>query len=309
MSQDRTHNHRYGGVEAGGTKFVCATGRGSGDLNAIIEIPTREPEPTIRAAVEFFRAQSSSNDGLAGIGIGSFGPLELDRGACDYGHIKTTPKKSWQNVDICGEFSRALDLPVVIDTDVNVAALGESRWGAAKGLRFSLYVTVGTGIGAGAIVEGKILHGAQHPEMGHMLVPMGPDELADFTGTCPYHPSCVESLASGAAVVKRWGSKLCDLPQHHPAWNLEAHYLAAFFSNLTFAFQPQRIISGGGVMSSTLISLVREHLHRNIAGYRLELARRETMDDYLVLPELDGRAGVMGAIAMAKQELNQVATS
>jgi len=296
---------RFGGIEAGGTKFICAIGSGSSELHTVVEIPTREPESTIAEAVRFFRSQLSDDGKLAGLGIGAFGPLELNEGATDYGCIKATPKSNWQNVDIRGEFARALDVPVVIDTDVNAAAVGESQWGAARNLQHCLYLTVGTGIGVGAIVEGRILIGAQHPEMGHMLVPVSLDEPEEFAGVCPYHQSCIEGLASGSAIVRRWGSKLCDLPEHHPAWNLEAHYLAAFLSNLTFAFQPQRIIAGGGVVNDMLIRLTRDVLHRNIAGYRHTLADRETLDDYLVLPELDGRAGVLGAILMAKQKTNR----
>ena len=306
MSETKLQERRFGGIEAGGTKFICAIGSGSSDLQAVVEISTREPESTIAEAVQFFRSQLNRGRKLAGLGIGAFGPLELNEDASDYGCIKTTPKSNWQNVDIRGEFARALDVPIVIDTDVNAAAAGELQWGAARDLKHCLYVTVGTGIGVGAIVDGRILIGAQHPEMGHMLVPVSLDEPEEFSGICPYHQSCVEGLASGSAIVRRWGSKLCDLPEHHPAWNLEAHYLAAFLSNLTFAFQPQRIIAGGGVMNDMLIKLTRDVLHKNIAGYRHTLAAREAIDDYLVLPELDGRAGVLGAISMAKQKANKV---
>ena len=293
----------FGGVEAGGTKFICATGDGSEKLCIMVEIPTREPESTIREAVGFFRSQSQAGERLAGVGVGSFGPLELNTGAPDYGHILTTPKAGWNNLDIRGEFARALDLPVVIDTDVNAAVMGESQWGAARGLRHCLYVTVGTGIGVGSIIDGRILHGEFHPEMGHMLIPISPDELEGFGGICPFHQSCVEGLASGAAIVSRWGSKLADLPQEHPAWRLEAQYLAVFLSNLTFALQPQRIVIGGGVMNETLLSLIRGRLPVTLAGYRPSLATAESVADYLVLPALDGRAGVLGAIAMATQAL------
>ena len=298
-----SYKQLFGGVEAGGTKFVCATGDASNKLRATVKIPTREPEPTIREAIEFFRSQSAGGERLTAVGIGSFGPLELNQEAPNFGHILTTPKPGWQDFDIHGAFAQALDVPVVIDTDVNAAVTGESKWGAARGLRHCLYVTVGTGIGVGAMVDGRILHGQHHPEMGHMLIPSSPDEVEGFVGICPYHQSCVEGLASGSAFVKRWGSNLLDLPQEHPAWQLEAQYLAMFLSNLTFALQPQRIVIGGGVMNETLLSLIQERLHVALAGYRPSLAAAESVADYLVLPELNGRAGVLGAIAMAAQAL------
>ena len=216
MSEDKIQERRYGGIEAGGTKFVCAIGTGASDLQAVAEISTGEPESTIAEVIQFFRSQLNGDGKLHGLGIGSFGPVELNEDAPDYGCIKSTPKSRWQNVDIRGEFARALDVPVVIDTDVNVAAVGELQWGAARDLRHCLYVTVGTGIGVGAIVDGHILFGAQHPEMGHMLVPVSLDEPGEFAGVCPYHQSCAEGFASGTAIVQRWSSKLCDLPDNHP---------------------------------------------------------------------------------------------
>lgn len=298
-----SYQQLFGGVEAGGTKFVCATGDASNKLRATVEIPTREPESTIREAVEFFRSQAEAGESLAGVGIGSFGPLELNTEASNFGHILTTPKPGWQDFDIRGAFAAALDVPVTIDTDVNTAVMGESQWGAARGLQHCLYVTVGTGIGVGAIIDGRILHGEHHPEMGHMFVPLNLDEPEEFVGSCPYHPSCIEGLASGAAIVKRWGSKLLDLPQDHPAWQLEAQYLAMFLSNLTLALQPQRIVIGGGVMNETLLLLIRGRLHAALAGYRISLTAVEAVADYLVLPELNGRAGVLGAIAMVQHAL------
>lgn len=298
-----SHKQLFGGVEAGGTKFVCATGDGSNELRATVDIPTREPQPTIREVVEFFRSQSAGRANLVGVGIGSFGPLELSTQASNYGHVLTTPKPGWQDFDIYGELSRALGIPVTINTDVNAAVLGEWHWGAARGLQHCLYVTVGTGIGVGAIIDGRILHGEHHPEMGHMVVPLSLDEPEGFAGSCPYHQSCIEGLASGVAIVKRWGSNLVDVPQEHPAWQLEAQYLASFLSNLTFALQPQRIVIGGGVMNETLLSMIHRRLHVALAGYRTSLTAAESVADYLVLPELKGRAGVLGAIAMVQHAL------
>ena len=296
MSQEQL----FGGVEAGGTKFVCATGNGSGTLRASIEFPTQDPESTVSSVVEFFQSQSDAREDLSAIGVGSFGPLELNVDSPSYGRILVTPKKGWQNFDLRGEIARGLNLPVAIDTDVNAAAIGEWQWGALRGLQHGLYVTVGTGVGVGAIVDGQLLHGKHHPEMGHMLIPRSPDEQAGFAGVCPYHRSCVEGLASGRAIVSRWGSKLVDLPVTHPAWDLQASYLAMFLTNLTFALQPERVVVGGGVMNDTLLSKTQNLLQGALGGYRSTLTEREMINDYLLRPALEGRAGVLGAIALAR---------
>ncbi len=299
MSDDGRSDLVCGGVEAGGTKFVCAVGSDPEHIEAIAEIPTSDPESSIREAVEFFRSRHVDERPLAALGIGSFGPLELDPQAPTYGQIASTPKAGWKGVDIRGEFVRALDLPVAIETDVNAAALGEQQWGNGRGFAHFLYVTVGTGIGVGAVVADRLLQGAHHPEMGHIFVPISKSEPDTFSGCCPYHRSCIEGLASGTAIVERWGSRLRDLPQDHPAWELEAEYLGAFLSNLTFTLQPERIIIGGGVMSEHLLSAVRERLHEALAGYRPTLASRDAANDYVVMPELGNRAGVLGAISLA----------
>ena len=301
MNTNRPSRVSYGGVEAGGTKFICAVGHGGDDPSEIAEIPTGEPVTTIREAIQFFRSTRRTGDDVRAIGIGAFGPIELNPDASNYGHITTTPKPGWQNVDIRGEFARALGLPIAIDTDVNVAAIGECSWGAARGLDHFLYVTVGTGIGVGAVVDGVVLKGAQHPEMGHMFIPMSPDEPSGFVGVCPFHGSCVEGLASGAAIVERWGGRLSEFPAEHPAWQLEAEYLAMLFANLTFTLQPQRIVAGGGVMNPRILSLIRERLHSCLAGYRTSLSEREAVKRYLILPELGDRAGVLGALELARR--------
>ncbi len=293
----------YGGVEAGGTKFVCAVGSGPEDLRTTVEIATEEPDATIRRVTAFFRSGSQSGARIRALGVGSFGPLELDPEASEYGRITTTPKPGWQNVDLVGPLSDALGVPVALDTDVNVAALGESVWGAGRGLEHFLYVTVGTGLGVGAVVDGRILHGVHHPEMGHMLIPVSPDEREGFDGVCAYHGRCAEGLASGTAIVARWGRELRELSPEHPAWLLEAGYLADFLTNLTFVLQPQRIIVGGGVASETLLSMIRDRMHRRLAGYRASLEGSEAMADFLVMAGLGRRAGVLGAIELAKKAL------
>jgi len=293
---------RVGGIEAGGTKFVCAVGHSPDELHAIAEIPTTDPASTIRNAVDFFRSHRISGETITRLGIGSFGPLDLDTNSPGFGSITTTPKRGWEHVNLLEEFRAALGIDVVIDTDVNAAAIGERTWGAARGLKNFLYVTVGTGIGVGAIVDGIVLHGVNHPEMGHMYLPISEFEPEIFSGICPFHKSCAEGLASGPAIVSRWGARLEELPPDHIAWELEADYLATFFSNLTFVLQPEKIVVGGGVMQPRLIERIRRILLRKLAAYRKSLATEESVASYIVAPTLKNQAGVMGAIVMARSD-------
>ena len=301
----RPAGHCYAGVEAGGTKFVCAVGSGPGDLRAVTEIPTRDPESTLGEVIRFFRSCRDSGQGFEALGIGSFGPLELNRDAAGYGSITTTPKPGWQNVELVDRLAGALGVPVALDTDVNAAAAGEAAWGAARGLDHFLYVTLGTGVGVGAVVGGQILHGVHHPEMGHVSLPVSPDEPEGFVPVCPFHGACAEGLASGAAIRARWGRRLDELPGEHPAWRLEAGYLADFLVGLTLTLQPERIIVGGGVASEALLALARDGLYTRLAGYRVDLAERGCLSEFLVLPRLGRRAGVVGAIELARRELNR----
>jgi fructokinase len=275
-----------GGIEAGGTKFICGVGFGPEDLLRI-EFPTTSTEETIGKAIEFFTEHA-----VGALGVACFGPVDLTKGSRSYGHITSTPKLAWRNFDITGELTRALNVPVVIDTDVNGAALGEVRWGAAQGLTDVLYLTVGTGIGGGAMAGGQLLHGLGHPEMGHLRIPH--DVSADpFAGCCPYHGDCLEGLASGFAIEKRWGTRGQSLPQTHPAWELEAHYLALGLMNWVCTLSPKRIIVGGGVMRQRdLLPLMREKLTQLLNGY--------VQAPEIVAPALGDDAGVLGAIALAQ---------
>jgi fructokinase len=268
----------YGAIEAGGTKFVCGVGTGPEHLDCR-EFPTGEPHETVRCAVEFFAGHP-----LTAAGIASFGPIDCERGV-----ITNTPKIGWKNFDLAGAFREALQVPIGFDTDVNGAALGENRWGAARGLHTFLYVTVGTGIGGGAMVNGQVLHGRSHPEMGHVLIPHD----GNFAGACPFHGTCLEGLASGPAIEARWGIKATDLPPDHPAWESEARYLAAGLANWILTLSPQRVILGGGVMKQA-------HLF-----HRIEHELRKLLNGYLepppiVAPELGGRSGVLGAMVLAE---------
>jgi fructokinase len=290
----------YGGIEAGGTKFVCAVGIGPDEILAEIEFGTTSPEETIGQAIAFFGRQP---DPIDAIGIGSFGPVDPDPSSPTFGTITSTPKPGWQDVDIAGQIEAALGLPVAFDTDVNAAALGEHRWGAAQGLDTFVYMTVGTGIGGGAMVEGNLLHGLMHPEMGHFRVPH--DLHHDpFEGICPFHDDCLEGLASGPAIEARWGERGETLPDDHPAWPLEARYLALGLVSIICTLSPQRIILGGGVMErSFLFPMIRSEVQDLLNGYVAVPAITEEIDATIVPPVLGGRAGVLGAMALAMQAL------
>ncbi len=288
----------FGGIEAGGTKFVCGVGTGPHDLETV-RIPTTSPEETVAAAAAFFRERSVG--GLRAVGIASFGPVDLDPGSPRFGHITSTPKQGWQNFDLAGAVRRSLDVPVGFDTDVNGAVLGEARWGAARGLADAMYLTVGTGIGGGAIVHGRVLHGLMHPEMGHIRIPH--DLAADpYPGCCPYHGDCLEGLASGPAIEARWGGPAQGLGAGHPAWALEARYLALALTAWVCTLSPRRIVLGGGVMEQPqLFPLIRMELARLLNGYIRMRDLTEGLDRYVVPPQLGGRAGVLGALVLAEQ--------
>ncbi len=272
-----------GGIEAGGTKFVCGVGSAPEDLT-VVQVPTRSPEATMADVLAFFRQHGP----VEAIGIGSFGPIDRARG-----RITSTPKAGWQNFEIVGALGAALGVPVAFDTDVNAAALAELQWGAGRGLTDFVYLTVGTGIGGGAVVNSRLLHGSEHPEMGHLRIPR--DRLGDpFPGCCPYHGDCLEGLASGPAIEARWGCPAESLAEGHAAWRLEARYLALGIANLACALAPRRVIAGGGVMQhARLYDLIRIELAELLNGY--------VPPPDVVPPELGGRAGVLGALILAGQ--------
>ena len=287
----------YGGIEAGGTKVVCAVGTGPDDLRAVERFPTTTPEETLGRAVAFFEAQPEP---VAAVGIGSFGPVDVDPGSPGWGHVTTTPKPGWQGADVVGPVRRGLGVPVGFDTDVNAAALAERRWGAARGLDTFVYLTVGTGIGGGGLVGGRRILGLTHPEMGHLRVPRVPGD--DFAGVCPYHGDCWEGLASGPAIEARWGAAPPELPPDHEAWPLEARTLAFGVVNLVLTVSPQRVIVGGGVMGQErLFPLVRAEVQRLLNGYVQVPALLDGIDAFVVPPGLGDRAGVLGALALARE--------
>lgn len=290
----------YGGIEAGGTKFVCAVGTGPDDVREEVRFPTTSPEDCIRQSIDFFRAMQQAHEPLSGVGIASFGPVDPNPSSPTFGFVTTTPKPGWAHTDLAGPLGRALDVPIGFDTDVNGAALGEFRWGAAQGLDTFVYITVGTGIGGGAMVNGRLLHGLMHPEMGHVLPPHDRNE-DPFEGACPYHGDCLEGLASGPAIERRWSAKAATLAPDHPAWDLEAKYIAHGIVPQIYILSPQRIILGGGVMDQAhLFPKIRDYVRRILNGYIQAKAILEDIDNYIVPPGLGNRAGVLGAIALAQ---------
>ncbi len=291
---------RYGGIEAGGTKFVCAVGNPAGELTARVEFATTSPEETLERAAAFFREEGTRHS-LDAIGIGSFGPVDLNPRSPTYGYITSTPKPGWANTEFAGAIERATGLKVGFDTDVNAAALGEARWGAARGLDTFLYFTVGTGFGGGGMAHGRLLHGLIHPEMGHIRVPR--DAARDpYAGACPFHGDCLEGLVCGPAIEGRWGGRGETLPDDHPAWDLEARYLALAMVNFLCTLSPQRLILGGGVMRrGHLFPPIRRQVCALLNGYIRAPELIECIEEYIVPPALGDDAGVLGAIALGER--------
>lgn len=282
---------RYGLIEAGGTKFILGVADADGTILARHRLPTLSPDQTLAPAIDWFRAQGSP---IAGFGIASFGPLCLDRASADWGSITRTPKAGWSGTNLVQPFAEAFGCPVAIDTDVNGAALAESRWGAGRGKRLCLYLTIGTGVGGGAVIDGQILHGASHPEMGHMRLPRHPDDLR-FGGCCPFHGACLEGLASGPAILARWGKSLSQLPEGGPERQMIAWYLAQAVCTFQALMEPDCIVMGGGVTGAAgLLDLVRAEAERLGGGYFVGRA-----SDIICPPGLGGDAGLMGAFALA----------
>lgn len=288
---------RLGALEAGGTKMVCAVGDENGGIFERISIPTESPEITIPAIIDYFKDKQ-----IEALGVGCFGPIDLNRSSETYGYITTTPKLAWANYNITGVLKEALKIPVGFDTDVNGSALGEATWGITKGLENSMYITIGTGVGAGIISNGKLLHGMLHPEAGHLLLGKHPDDA--YKGKCPYHSTCLEGLAAGPAIEERWGKKGVELADKKEVWELEAFYIGQALVNYIVTLSPQRIVLGGGVMHQEhMMPLVREEVKRQLNGY-IKTKELDDMEHYVVLPSLNDNQGIMGALKLALDELN-----
>jgi predicted NBD/HSP70 family sugar kinase len=284
-----------GGIEAGGTRWSCAVGDEEGAIAATRSFATTTPVETIGRAVEFF----AEHGPISALGVGCFGPIDLDRSSPGWGRITTTPKRGWAGTDVVSMLRAGLEVPIAFDTDVDAAAVGEGRWGAGQGLATFCYVTVGTGIGGGGIANGRPLHGLVHPELGHVRIPHDHDR-DPFPGCCPFHGDCLEGLASGEALRRRWGApgEQLDDPE---VWELEADYLALGLANLVLTLSPERVILGGGVGGTPgLLALVRVRLPELLAGYLDAAQLREGIDSYLVPPALGTRSGILGAIELAR---------
>jgi fructokinase len=286
----------FGSIEAGGTKFVCGIGNELGEVLDRISIPTTTPIETMEKIVSYFK-----NKDIKSIGLGTFGPADVNRHSKTYGYITSTPKPYWGNFNIVGKLKNHFNMPIGFDTDVNAAALGEMEWGAAKGLDSCVYMTVGTGIGVGAVSEGALLHGMLHPEMGHILIRR---HVADkYKGNCPYHHDCLEGLAAGPALEERWGEKGFNLAEMTEVWELESYYLAQALLSYILILSPKKIILGGGVMKQEqLFPLIRTKVAEMLNNY-IQTKELQYIDSYIVPPGLGDNAGLCGGLALAKRAL------
>ena len=286
-----------GGIEAGGTKMVCAVGDENGTVRDRVSFPTRQPGETFEDLIGYFRKWD-----IQALGVGCFGPLDLNKESKTYGYITKTPKKGWEYCDVVGTLKKALHVPVGFDTDVNGAVLGEVTWGAAKGAESAIYITVGTGVGVGVYVNGGLLHGLVHPEGGHILLMRHPGDT--YEGCCPYHKNCMEGLASGTSVTGRWGRKGIELADRDEVWEMEAFYIGQAIANYIFVYSPQKIILWGGVMhQEKLFPMVREKVKTMLNGYIPHEALQGSMEDYIVPPALGEDPGIMGAIKLGLDAL------
>lgn len=283
---------KIGAIEAGGTKFVCGIGNEKGEILEKISFPTEIPETTLKKVVEFFKDKK-----IERLGIGSFGPIDVNLNSKTYGYITKTPKTDWIDCNIVGYLKQYFDIPIFFDTDVNGAVLGETIWGAAQGLNNCLYMTIGTGIGGGALISGKLIHGMLHPEMGHLLIKKHPEDT--YEGKCPFHKNCLEGMAAGPTLEERWGKKGDELPANHKAWDIEAYYIAQGLANLILTLSPEKIILGGGVMKQKqLFPKIRKNVIELLKGYVQTKEILKDIDNYIIYPKLGDDAGLLGAIAL-----------
>ncbi|MCL6442764.1 MAG: ROK family protein [Alicyclobacillus sp.] len=290
----------YGVIEAGGTKILFGIGDDNGRILDYRTIETTTPEAVMLSIDQFFERNP-----VKGIGIASFGPVDIDVTSPTYGQLTTTPKIAWQRFNWVHHFRQRFNVPVHVDTDVNAAALGESRWGAAVGLRNCVYITVGTGVGAGIIAEGRVVHGLIHPEVGHLLVRRHPND--SFEGICPFHKDCLEGLASGPALAERRGVMGEHLAENDVAWEIEAYYLAQAVVNLTLILSTERVIMGGGVMNQPhLMPRIRSHVSHFLKDYLPHPQITERIEDYVVPPVLGHLAGLKGALAVILERRSSV---
>jgi len=289
-----------GGIEAGGTKFVCGVGRSPTEILRTRTIPTRGPDETLAEVLAFFADVSAQLGPISALGVASFGPVDLDPRSPAFGAIKTTPKAGWTGFNLKNTLAEGLGCPVAIDTDVTGSGLAEWAYGAGQGLDRLAYLTVGTGIGGALIADGRPLHRYSHPEMGHVSARRRADDIG-FAGVCPFHGDCLEGLASGPAVVARYGKKLSEMPSDSPIWMILADYLAQLCLSIMLIAPPARIIIGGGVMSNPqLYPLIRQEILRQNNGYLDLLSDPAVVEAFVVPPGLKDEAGLIGALMMAR---------
>ncbi|MBC7960054.1 MAG: ROK family protein [Vallitaleaceae bacterium] len=283
----------YGAIEAGGTKIICAIGNENGEILETVRFDTLTPDVTMPKIIEYFKKHEISS-----LGIGCFGPVGVNPAASNYGFILDTPKLAWAQFDFLGTLKKEFSVPMAFDTDVNGAALAEYKWGAARGVNSCLYITVGTGVGAGALIDGQLIHGLLHPEMGHILVRNHVEDT--FEGVCPYHGCCLEGMAAGPAVEKRWGVKGHLLEEDHKAWEFEAYYMAQGILSYIMVLSPEKIVLGGGVMGQDhLVQKIRAKVKELVNGYIKVEALGVGIEDYIVRPGLGEISGTYGALALA----------
>ncbi|MBO5112142.1 MAG: ROK family protein [Lachnospiraceae bacterium] len=287
---------RLGALEAGGTKMVCAIGDESGKIYEQVSIPTETPEITMPKLISYFEERK-----IEALGIGCFGPIDPDKKSETYGYITSTPKLAWADYNIVGTMEKSLMIPVGFDTDVNGSVLGEVTFGQAKGKKCVVYVTIGTGVGAGIYIEGKLLHGMLHPEAGHILLSKREDDT--YEGKCPYHKTCLEGLAAGPAIQERWGKRAADLKDDERVWDLEAYYIAQALVDYILILSPQMIILGGGVMhQEQLFPKIRSYVKKMMNGY-IKTKEMADLDHYIVPASLHDDQGIMGALELGRRAL------
>ena len=285
-----------GAIEAGGTHYKCALGTADGQILRSATFATTGPDATVGQAIDFFAAHGSE---LGALCVAHFGPVDIDRGSPRYGQVLETPKPGWAGLDVLGRYGAALGVPTVLQSDVNAAAVGEGALGAAQGLRDFVYVTIGTGIGGGVMIDGRLLNDGRHPELGHMHVGRLPDD--PFPGCCPFHGDCLEGLAAGPALRARWHRGGEDLPPDHPAWDMQARYLARMCMNLALCYAPQRIILGGGVMQPKgLLERIRSRFAEAMNGY---MCPAGALEDFICASPMNGEAAIRGALILAGRAL------
>ena len=291
----------HGAVEGGGTRFVCAVGNTPSEILDSTSIPTTDPTETLAGCLAFFRQAQECHGPLAALGVGCFGPLGLRRGTPDFGRVLETPKRGWSGAAIVDTLSNGLGVPIALDTDVGAAALGEWRLGAGRGLGSLAYVTVGTGIGGAMAPADAVLGRLMHAEMGHLPVRRDPRDRG-FAGVCPFHGECLEGLASGPAVVARWGCNLAALPAGHEGRSMIAGYLGQLAASIALMLSAQRIVFGGGVMRDvTMLPLVRAATHACLQDYLPPLKTRGSLNEYVVAPVLGARSAITGGLLMAQE--------